>query len=159
MLSPSKICLSIFIISISNPTYADDLAIKKELDAIKKVMNDRQSRIEDSLKNIENSRLDSNDFVFNQMPHQKIKVKGTPLKCHKTYFPWPGKVDGYEYEDCIFKVNIKSKTDIQGMMAAINNRIISGWEIERSELTSQNNLHTEKVINKEKYRFKRKSKE
>lgn len=154
--SISQILIVSMITVISFSAYSNDEDLAHELDRIKQIMSDRQSRIDKSLSAIKNSKLNKDDFVIQQLPHEKVRFEGVPLKCTRTNFVWLGKQDGYEYEDCIFKLNIKSDADIKSMMVAIGRRTLDGWEIDRTELTSQKNLRAEKVLNKEKYRFKRK---
>ncbi|MFT7008993.1 MAG: hypothetical protein ACJAXJ_003541 [Colwellia sp.] len=154
--SISQILIISMAASISFSAYSNDEDLVYELYRIKQIMSDRQSRIDKSLSDIQKSKLNKDDFVIQQLPHEKINFEGVPLKCSKTRFPWLGKQDGYEYEDCIFKLNIKSDADIKSMMITIGRRTLDGWEIDRTELSSQKNLRAEKVLNKEKYRFKRK---
>mgnify|MGYP000262354957 CR=1 FL=1 len=132
--------------------------IDQALAKIKRVMLDREARVKEALQAVELSKLDPKEFIIEKLPHESIKLEGEPLKCKKAFFPWLGKQDGYEYEDCVFTVNIKSDADIKGMMLAIANRTIDGWEIDRNELTNQQNLKQMNVVNEEKYRFKRKLK-
>ncbi|MFT6910710.1 MAG: hypothetical protein ACJAS1_007443 [Oleiphilaceae bacterium] len=139
------------------PTFVvanDDVA--SALADIKKVMKARESRVNKAMWDVEKSQLNPDEFVLKKMPHEQMKFEGEPLKCRISHFSWTGKKDGYEYEDCTFLVNIKSDEDIRGMMVAIAKRTINGWEIDRNELTSQQNLRAEKIVNKEKYRFRRK---
>lgn len=125
---------------------------------VKKVMKSRESRVNQAMLDVESSILEANDFIVKKLPHESLRMEGEPLKCRKSHFPWLGKQDGYEYEDCTFLVNIKSDADIKGMMLAIAKRTLDGWEIDKNELTSQENLRPEKILNKEKYRFRRKVK-
>lgn len=134
----------------------DDIA--SVLADVKKVMKVRESRVSKAIMDVENSQLNPDDFVLSKMPHEQMKFEGKPLKCRLSHFSWIGKQDGYDYEDCIFSVNIKSDEDIKGMMVAIAQRTLDGWEIDRNELTSQQNMRPEKIVNKEKYRFRRKIK-
>jgi hypothetical protein len=126
------------------------------LDDVKRVMKAREARVNKAMAAVENAQLDPSDFVIKKLPHEKMKFDGEPLKCRASYFTWLGKQDGYEYEDCTFTVNIKSDADINGMMLAIAQRTLNGWEIDRNDLKSQENMRPEKIINEEKYRFKRK---
>jgi hypothetical protein len=154
----NRIIIVIFSISLSPLTSANTDEVASVITKIKNVMNDRQSRISKAMSDVENGKLNKEDFVLKEMPHQRIKFEGVPLKCTRTTFPWLGKLDGYEYEDCIFKVNIKSDADIKGMMIAVAQRTLDGWEVDRNELKSQENIRAEKMMNKERYRFRRKIK-
>lgn len=154
--SISQIIIVSMITAISFNAHSNNEDLAYELGRIKQIMGDRQSRIDKSLSSIKKSKLKKDDFVLQQLPHEKMTFEGMPLKCSRTTFPWLGKQDGYEYQDCIFKVNIKSDADIKSMMITIGRRTLDGWEIDRTELSSQKDVRAEKVINKEKYRFKRK---
>lgn len=129
--------------------------IAHELAVLKKVMEARQARVEKAMKDVRNSQLNPQQFVMHKLPHEMTKFEGRTLKCKISHFSWLGKLDGYEYEDCIFSFNIKSDDEIKAMFNTIANRGLNGWEIDRIEQTGQNNVAANQIKNVEKYRFKR----
>ena len=155
-------CLKIIVLlsaSFSFGALSNDEAISQAIMQVKKIMTERQARIADSFASIQNSRLKKEDFVLDKLPHKGVSIQGVPLKCLSTNFFWLGKQDGYEYEDCIYHVDIQSDADIKSMMVTLSQRTVDGWEIDRTELSSQESKNPSKTVNKEKYRFKRKIKE
>lgn len=130
--------------------------VSRELAVIKKVMEARQARVDKAMQDVKNSYIDPRQFVLKKMPHEKMKFEGRMLKCQISHFSWKGKQDGYEYEDCVFTFNIKSDDDVRAMLNTVARRGLEGWEIDRSEQTAQKNIMADNIINKEKYRFKRK---
>ena len=47
---------------------------------------------------------------------------------------WPNKKLGFEYENCVFKLNIASKNEITMMYASLQQRADQGWSVENNEV-------------------------